>query len=84
MLKIYGSKLCPDCVNCLEELDAAGIAYVYHDFAENLLYLKEFLHLRDTSDVFADAKREGYIGIPCIVDEDGNVLLHWQNYVSQE
>ena len=26
MIKIYGSLLCPDCVQCKEDLDKAGIA----------------------------------------------------------
>lgn len=78
MIKIYGSMLCPDCVQCLEELDRAGITYSYLDFCENLLYLKEFLALRDTQAVFAQVKEKGGIGIPCIVTEEGKVLLDWQ------
>ena len=31
MLKIFGSPHCPDCVKCKEELDAAGVPYVYMD-----------------------------------------------------
>ena len=53
MLKIYGSMLCPDCVACREELDAAGVAYEYLDFADSLKNLKEFLKLRDELAVFA-------------------------------
>ena len=40
MLKIYGSMLCPDCVECLKDLDEAGTAYTFCDFSENLLNLK--------------------------------------------
>ena len=43
MLKIYGSRLCPDCVQCCQELCDAEVAYEYCDFADNLLFLKEFL-----------------------------------------
>ena len=77
MLKIYGSMLCPDCVICREDLDAAGVAYEYRDFADSLLYLKEFLKLRDESPLFGELKQAGKIGIPCIVTEAGEILLDW-------
>lgn len=81
MLKIYGSMLCPDCVKCREDLDKAGVAYEYLDFAENLLALKEFLALRDSEPVFGDVRCDGKIGIPCIVQEDGKVSLSWETYL---
>ena len=80
MLKIYGSMLCPDCVQCRAELDKAGVAYEYLDFAENLRNLKEFLILRETP-LFADIRKEGKIGIPCIVKEDGSITLSWEEYM---
>ena len=83
MLKIYGSMLCPDCVQCREDLDKTGIEYDYLDFSESLKHLKEFLVLRDNNAVFEDVRKDGRIGIPCLVDEDGNVSLSWDEYVSQ-
>lgn len=81
MLKIYGSMLCKDCVQCRQELDAAGVSYAYFDFSEDLKNLKEFLHIRDTEPLFAEAKQEGYIGIPCILREDGSLTLDWQEFL---
>ena len=81
MLKIYGSMICPDCVKCREDLDRAGIAYEYLDFSEHLLYLKEFLALRDSESVFAEVRSNGKIGIPCIVTEDGSVTLDWAEFL---
>ena len=40
MLKIYGSKLCPDCVQCIQELRAANVEFEYYDFADSLHHLK--------------------------------------------
>lgn len=77
MLKIYGSRLCPDCVQCLADLDRKGIAYVYYDFADDLRALKEFLAIRDSNPQFAEVKVRGGIGIPCLVEEDGSVHLDW-------
>ena len=41
-MTIYGSMLCPDCVERVKDLDAAGTAYIFCDFSDNLLYLKIF------------------------------------------
>lgn len=83
MLKIYGSRLCPDCVACIQDLDNAKISYQYCDFSENLQYLKEFLKLRDSEPIFNEVRSVGAIGIPCLVDEEGRVTLDWSGYVSQ-
>lgn len=81
MIKIYGSMLCKDCVQCREELDKAGVAYAYLDFSENLLALKEFLAIRDSDPQFDEVRRNGGIGIPCIVREDETVTLDWAEFM---
>lgn len=81
MLKIYGSMMCPDCVQIKEDLDKAGVAYEFLDFADSLLNLKEFLNLRDSEPVFEEVKAGGKIGIPCIVREDGRVTLSWEEFM---
>lgn len=78
MLIIYGSDQCPDCIRCKADLNQAGVAYEYRSIAENLLYLKEFLSIRDRENIFEDVKAAGKIGIPCIVDAEGNVRLEWE------
>ena len=77
-MTIYGSMLCPDCVECLKDLDEVGTAYTFCDFSKNLLNLKNFLKLRDQNAIFEEVKREGKIGIPCIVHDDGTVSLTWK------
>ena len=77
-MKIYGSMLCPDCVECCKDLDAGGIIYTFCDFADELKYLKEFLKIRDVEPIFSQVKAEGKIGIPCLVHEDGSVSLSWK------
>lgn len=81
MLKIYGSEQCPDCVNCKRDLEAAGVEYVYLNISENLLFLKKFLKLRDENEVFAEIRKAGKIGIPCVVREDGTVTLEWDEFI---
>lgn len=81
MLKIYGSMLCPDCVKCREDLDKAGVDYEYLDFSDSLKNLKEFLAIRDSSDLFDDVRKNGSIGIPCILEENGSIFLDWEAYM---
>lgn len=81
MLKVYGSMLCPDCVECCESYDRAGISYEYLDFSKDLRNLKEFLALRDACPCFDAARAEGKIGIPCVVSEDGSAGLDWRSFM---
>lgn len=80
MLKIYGSPLCRDCVICKEELDKAGVPYVYMDITGNLLFLKKFLKLRETS-AFDVVREKGQIGIPCILREDDSLTFDWKEFL---
>ena len=66
MVKIYGSMLCKDCVQCREDLDRAGVCYEYLDFSQDLRNLKEFLTIRDGNPMFDAVREAGGIGIPCI------------------
>lgn len=77
-MTIYGSMLCPDCVQCRKTLDRAGIEYTFLDFGEDLKHLKAFLQIRDGNPLFDAVRREGKIGIPCIVGSDGSVRLDWE------
>lgn len=81
MLKIYGSMLCKDCVACRKELDQAGVAYEFLDFADSLVNLKTFLSLRDNNSQFSKIRETGKIGIPCIVDDDGEIFLEWDSFL---
>lgn len=78
MLKIYGSMLCPDCVNCCRELEEANVEFQFCDFADSLLHLKAFLKLRDENGIFNEVRAAGKIGIPCILREDGTLTLDWK------
>lgn len=82
MLKIYGSMLCQDCVDCRADLDREGVEYEFLDFSHQLSNLKEFLKLREMP-IFNEVRANGSIGIPCILREDGSITLDWSEYVSQ-
>ena len=81
MLTIYGSMLCPDCVDCCADLDRNHIPYEFLDFADSVKNLKEFLVIRDREPVFEEVRQRGSIGIPCILREDGSVTLSWEEFL---
>lgn len=65
---------CPDCIG-IESQVKNNPAYQIVEIGQHVRNLKEFLRLRDVNPVFDEAKREGYIGIPCFVLDDGRVTL---------
>lgn len=81
MIKIYGSMLCKDCVQCCEDLDKKEVPYTFLDFADSLLHLKEFLSIREGNPLFDPVRENGGIGIPCIVKDDGSVTLDWEEFM---
>lgn len=78
-MKIYGSMLCPDCVNCCEAYDKAGMEYTFLSITDDLPSMKEFLHIRDNSSLFDPVRENKSIGIPCIVLEAGTMTLDWES-----
>jgi len=75
MIKIYGMDTCPDCLYIKEQIkDNPGFEYI--DIGSHVRLLKEFLKIRDHSELFMSAKENGQIGIPCFVFEDGAVTLN--------
>ena len=80
MLKIFGSMLCKDCVECVEDLKKANVEFEFLDFADSLLNLKEFLKIRDENPLFDAVREKGSIGIPTIVKEDGSITLDWAEF----
>ena len=81
MLKVYGSMLCKDCVECVADFKKADIAFEFLDFADSLLNLKEFLKIRDGNEQFDAVRENGSIGIPVIVKEDGSITLDWEEFL---
>jgi len=84
MLKVYGSKMCPDCRECKMNFDLNGIDYEFLDVTESLKYLRDFLILRDSNPVFDRLKIIHDIGLPGIVKEDGEVFTDWESYLAEQ
>ncbi|SKB48325.1 Glutaredoxin-related protein [Lachnospiraceae bacterium] len=83
MLKVYGSRKCPDCTEIEKNFNELGIEYEFADITEELADLKAFLKIRDTDTVFDPIRGTGGIGIPACVDEDGQIFLDWKSYLKK-
>ena len=75
MMKFYGTMVCKDCLEAREHLNAAGVLFDYVDIYVSTGNMKEFLRLRDTRKEFDDVKKNGSIGIPCFLKDDGTVII---------
>ncbi len=87
MMKItmYGAPICPDCVEAKAILEKREDMVVdYKNITESTSTLKEFLVYRDNDKLFADVIREGKIGIPFFVLEDGKKTFDIFNYLNIE
>ena len=73
---VYGSKQCPDTMECLSYLRENGTPHEFRDIAD-LPALKEFLHYRDTVSLFDPVKTGGGVGIPFLVRDDGQFTFEW-------
>lgn len=75
MPKVYGSMLCPDCVEAKEYFEKVNYKYEFINITESMKNLKEFLALRDNRKEFEEVKKLGYIGIPAILTDDNKIIL---------
>ena len=75
MPKVYGSMLCPDCVEVKEYFEKVNYKYEFVNITESMKNLKEFLALRDNRKEFDDVKKFGYVGIPAILTDDNKIIL---------
>ncbi len=77
---VYGSILCPHCRQLKKNFDFYNIEYEYREITSSLMYLKEFLDLRDHNVIFNKVKEEGRVGIPLLVFGDF-ITFDWENYL---
>lgn len=75
MIKIYGMPSCSQCQYIHQQI-VGNSNFEFIDIGSNVSLLKAFLRMRDTSPVFDEAKKKGYLGIPCFVLEDGSISLN--------
>lgn len=75
MVTIYGLPTCPECDFIYEQVQGRETEFTFVNIGAHVAHLKQFMRLRDGSALFETAKKEGYIGIPCFVREDGSITF---------
>lgn len=74
-LTIIGNHLCEDTREALEVLKGKNAEIKFENISESLDSLKEYLKIRETSEMYKAVRAAGGIGIPCFVFEDGTKTL---------
>lgn len=74
MIKVFGMESCPDC-RYVEAQIQGKEGFVMANIGEDVKNLKEFLRLRDENAAFEGTRKNGGVGIPCFLKEDGTVTL---------
>lgn len=68
---VFGSPQCPDCVVLKDLLEQAQVRFTFIDIQDSLGKLKMFLKYRDSLPDFDEPKKNGSVGIPFVVVNDG-------------
>lgn len=68
---VIGSHLCEDTRNTLEILKGKDVESEFFNLSEDLSALKKYLHYRETENMYEEVRKNGGIGIPLLVLEDG-------------
>lgn len=76
---MWGSHLCPECVQAQKLYARYHISVDYRDITKSLADLKEFLALRESYEIFRPTIASGKIGIPCVVLPDGTITQEPQD-----
>lgn len=72
---VIGSHLCPDTLYAHNCLTAAGVEASFQDILSCHAALQTYLHVRETSELYADIRGTQRLGVPCFVREDGTMTL---------
>lgn len=78
MVKVFVMQTCPDCISVKEQVKNDP-HFELIDIGEHIRNLKQFLTLRDNNPVFDSIKRNGYVGVPCFVLENGDITFSLQD-----
>lgn len=71
-LTLFTSSKCPECPPVIKRLEDNGIKFRNVDISNSISELKEFLRHRDSNPFFDSIKENDFVGVPTLMDEDGN------------
>ena len=84
-ITMYGAEICSDCVVLKAALQKRNdIEVDYRNITESTKNMREFLAYRDQETLFDQIKKEGRIGIPFFILEDGTKTLDIEAFIQLE
>lgn len=66
-----------------EVLSEKNVKFAYVDVTSGMGPLKQFLKLRDTSEVYAEVRENHYVGIPSLFVDDKPYIVDSPEHVEQ-
>ena len=72
---VIGSHLCPDTLYAIQKLKEADADLSFVNISAALADLKTFLAIRESNALYDEVRKNGGIGIPLFVLEDGTRTL---------
>ena len=72
---VIGSHLCPDTLYAIQKLKEADADLSFVNISAALADLKTFLAIRESDALYDEVRKNGVIGIPLFVLEDGTRTL---------
>lgn len=84
IMKFIGTRVDRDCYDAENVLKQSGIKFEYVDISASSENLKFFLDLRDHREEFVELKKQGYVGLPCFLLENGNILFDENEILKEE
>ena len=81
MIKVYGSHMCGDSEELQKYFNEYEIRYQFLDITDNLRNLGRFLRYRDTLEIFDNCRKTGDIGVPFLIDDEGEKTLDWKGWL---
>lgn len=81
---VLGSHLCEDTRNALKVLEEKNFEVKFKNFSEDLAFLKEFLEIRETNQLYEAVRANKGLGIPCFCLEDGSMTLDLENVLAMK
>jgi len=74
---LFGTDLCPRCIEVKKALDDASVKYTYVDVCSSMMMLKRGLTIREKKPALAGARAEHRMGIPFLmVGKDVYPIAH--------
>ena len=82
-MKFIGTRINPDCIEAENVLRQSCINYEYVDITSDVDNLFSFVQMRDERSEFTSIKKDGFVGLPCFLMDDGQILFDENKVIAE-